>query len=202
MKHLDIDNQIEKIDSILNEIAQNIYENRNNDSYYHKLEFNTKQLLDHEGYTKFVNSDGELVSIFNDLNYIKENHCLYWFELENEELANNLNLELNEYRFKNLKTVPPINNKNKNSKVFYVGIRQGGFTKYNNLTNITGRICQHLGYYNKFTTPGLQLFEYARNNNYTITIKVVEFKKFKHPKYLNIIEKLVAQKLKPLCGKH
>jgi len=48
MEHLDIENQIEKIDSILNEIAQNIFENRNNDSYYHKLEFNTNQLLDHE----------------------------------------------------------------------------------------------------------------------------------------------------------
>ncbi|PJJ07598.1 hypothetical protein CLU83_0783 [Flavobacterium sp. 1] len=202
MKYLDIENEIEKMDSILNEIAQNIYENRNNDSYYHKLQFNSNQLLDHEGYTKFVNSDGELVSIFNDLNCIKENHCLYWFELENEELANNLNLELNKYRVKNLKTVPPTNNKNKKSKVFYVGIRQGGFTKCNNLTNITGRICQHLGYYDKISTQGLQLFEYARFKNYAITIKVVEFKKFKQTKFLNIIEKLVAQKLKPLCGRH
>ena len=122
---------------------------------------------------------------------------MYWFELENEELANNLNLELNKYRLQNLKTVPPTNN-NKNSKVFYVGIRQGGFTKYNNLTNITGRMCQHLGYYDKFSTQGLQLYEYSRDKNYTITIKVVEFKKFKHPKYLNIIEKLVAKKLNPL----
>ena len=72
MKHLDIDIQIEKIDSILNEIAENIYRNRNNDLFYHKLEFNTNQLIDHEGYTKFINSHGELVSIFNDLNCIKE----------------------------------------------------------------------------------------------------------------------------------
>ena len=202
MKHIDITIQINKIDSILKEIAQNIYENRNNDSYYHKLEFNTNQLLNHEGYTKFVNSDGELVTIFNDLNCIKENHCLYWFELENEELANDLNLELNKYRLKNLKTVPPRNNKNKNSKVFYVGIRQGGYTKYNNLTNITGRICQHLGYYKKPTTQGLQLYEYTRNKSYKITIKVIEFKRFDFAIHLNTIEKLVAQKLKPLCGNH
>lgn len=201
MKLLDIENQIEKIDSILNEIAQNIYENRNNDSSYHKLEFSTNQLLDHEGYTKFVNSHGELVPMFNDLNSIKENHCLYWFELDNEELAKDLNSELKAYRLKNLKTVPPSNN-NTNSKVLYVGIRQGGFTKHNNLTNITGRICQHLGYYDKISTQGLQLCEYTRSKNYRITIKVIEFKKFKHPRYLNTIEKLVAQKLQPLCGKH
>lgn len=201
MKHLDIENQIEKIDTILNEIADNIFENRNNDTFYHKLEFNTNQLLDHEGYTKFVNREGQLVSIFNDLNNIKENHCLYWFELENEELAKNLLIELDRYRSKNLKTVPPTKIKI-TSNVFYVGIRQGGYTKYNNLTNITGRICQHLGYYHKASTQGLQLYEYARNKDYKITIKVVEFKKFKHPKYLNIIEKLVAQKLNPLCGKH
>lgn len=201
MKMLNIENQIEKIDTILNEIADNIFENRNNDTFYHKLEFNTNQLLDHEGYTKFVNREGELVSIFNDLNNIKENHCLYWFELENEELAYKLKLELDEYRDKNLKTVPaPC--QNKNSNVFYVGIRQGGYTKYNNLTNITGRICQHLGYYHKSSTQGLQLYEYARNKDFKITIKVVEFKKFNPTKYLNIIEKLVAQKLNPLCGKH
>lgn len=201
MKHLDIGKKIKIVDSILNEIAQNIYDNRNNDSFYHKLEFNTNQLLDHEGYKKFVNSEGELVSIFNDLNNIKENYCLYWFELENEEKANYLTLELNFYRNKKMKKVPATN-KNKNSNVFYVGIRQGGYTKYNNLTHITGRICQHLGYYKEPTTQGLQLYEFARNKNYKITIKVVEFKKFNHPKYLNIIEKLVAQKLRPLCGRH
>lgn len=201
MKPLDIDIEIEKTDSILNEIAENIYENRNNDSFYNKLELNTNQLIDHENYTKFVNSSGELVPIFKKLNEIKENHCLYWFELENEELANKLSIELNSYRLNGIKKVPA-SNKNKNSKVLYVGIRQGGYTKHNNLTNITGRICQHLGYYKEASTQGLQLYEYSRNKGYKITIKVVEFKRFKHAKYLNIIEKLVAQKLKPLCGSH
>lgn len=201
MKHLDINLQIDKIDYLLNEIAQNIYENRNNDSFYHKLEFNTNQLINHEGYMKFVNCHGELVPIFNDLNCIKENHCLYWFELENEETAQNLIHELDSYRKEKIKKVPA-SNKNKNSNVVYVGVRQGGFTKKLNLTNITGRICQHLGYYHQPNTQGLQLYEYSRDKNYKIIIKVIEFKRFAFAKYLNIIEKKVAQKLNPLCGSH
>lgn len=201
MKQLDIEVEVEKIDFILNEIAQNIYENRNNDSFYHKLEFNTNQLINHEGYTKFVNCHGELVSIFNDLNCIKENHCLYWFELENEEAINDLVLELDSYKNKKIKKVPK-RNKNKNSNVLYVGVRQGGFTKKLNLTNITSRICQHLGYYHQPNTQGLQLYEYSRDKNYKIIIKVIEFKRFAFAKYLNIIEKKVAQKLNPLCGSH
>lgn len=201
MKHLDIENQIEKIDYLLNEIAQNIYENRNNDTFYHKLEFNTNQLINHEGYTKFVNCHGELVPIFNDLNRIKENHCLYWFELENEETTHNLILDMDSYRHKKLKKVPA-SNKNKNSNVLYVGVRQGGYVKSKKLTNITSRICQHLGYYDKPRTQGLQLYEYSRYKNYKIIVKVIEFKRFAFAKYLNIIEKKVAQKLNPLCGSH
>lgn len=201
MKHLDINLRIDKIDYLLNEIAQNIYENRNNDSFYHKLEFNTNQLINHEGYTKFVNCHGELAPIFNDLNLIKENHCLYWFELENEETTHNLILDMDSYRHKKLKKVPA-SNKNKNSNILYVGVRQGGYVKSKKLTNITSRICQHLGYYDKPSTQGLQLYEYSRDKNYKIIVKVIEFKRFTFARYLNIIEKKVAQKLNPLCGSH
>ncbi|WP_310555542.1 hypothetical protein [Flavobacterium sp.] len=201
MKTINIDRQINEINELLTSYVQTIYENKNNDEYYHKLEFNTNQLIDHKNYTKFINNYGELIPIFKDPNEIQENHCLYWFELDNEKVAEDLKKELDAYRIQKLKKVPATNT-NDNSNVLYVGIRQGGYTKSKNLTNITGRICQHLGYYENNSTQGLQLYEYARNKNYKITIKVIEFKRFEYSAYLNIFEKLIAEKLKPLCGRH
>lgn len=191
-------------------IVREILERKDDDSFYHKIVFNTNQLIDHENYTCFPNSDPRLSHLFTSLNTV-ENHCLYWFELDNIEKATVLNNLLNDYRtLKSSKKVPATNN-NTNSNVLYVGIRQGGVTgrkkdkkgsiiKFG-LTNIVGRINQHLGYYKVVSTQGLQLYEYAKGLDFNITIKVIEFKGLEK-KYLNIIEKLVAKELEPLSGRH
>lgn len=83
----------------------------------------------------------------------------------------------------------------------YVGIRQGGKT-LSGLTNIVGRINQHLGYYKVPTTQGLQLVHYAKGKDFQLTMNVVEFKDLENPMYLNLIEKMVADELRPLCGRH
>lgn len=139
---------------------------------------------------------------------------MYWFELESNKKAEELNNLLNDYRQKkdkilNYKTVPATN-KNKDSNILYVGIRQGGGSKDKKdkegnitlgVTNIVGRINQHLGYYHVASTQGLQLYEYAKGLDFNITIKVIEFVGL-DTKYLNIIEKLVAKELEPLSGRH
>jgi len=189
------------IDREIKAIVETIYQNRDNDSFYHKGTFNTKDLPHHNNYSHFPNINPDFQTIiFTKLNAISKNHCLYWFELENEEKATELVNLLNDYRkIEGCKTVPP-ENKNKNSKVLYLGVRQGGVIK-SGLTNIEGRMNQHLGYYNMATTQGLQLYEYAKGKDFNITIKVVEFEGME-AYCLNVIEKLLAKKMMPLSGKH
>ena len=205
---MDVENQSKKITKQFDEIVKEIINRKNDDSFYHKIQFNTNQLIDHNNYTTFPNSDPRLAPLFASLNSVT-NHCLYWFELDSVEKAVSLNGLLNDYRKLNLKTVPATN-KNDNRNILYVGIRQGGGSKDRKdkngniilgLTNIVGRINQHLGYYKVVSTQGLQLYEYAKGLDFNITIKVVEFEGLEK-KYLNIIEKLVAKELKPLSGRH
>ncbi|MEE1899565.1 hypothetical protein V1389_14545 [Flavobacterium rakeshii] len=145
---------------------------------------------------------GELIPLFQFLDS-KENHCLYWFELEDNDSCMKLNEILNEKReaLRPFRTVP-CTNKNSNSNVLYVGIRRGGFTKKYELSNIAGRMIQHLGYYQVGTTQGLQLIHWAAESNLKVTIKVYEFEKEFPNHYLGSMEKIVAHKLQPLSGKH
>ncbi len=183
------------------DIVDTIYENRDNDNFYHKGTFNTKDLPDHKGYTHSpnINSHFEDV-IFRKLNKITINHCLYWFELESNEKATELKLLMNGYgKIEGCKKIPATN-KNSDSNILYLGVRQGG-VRGDGLTNIEGRMNQHLGYYDKPSTQGLQLYEYAKDRDFNITIKVIEFVGMK-TYYLNVIEKLLAKEMKPLCGRH
>lgn len=141
-------------------------------------------------------------TIFKELDQIK-NHCIYWFELDSTESSFVLNNLLNENRkhLNDRNRVVPVKNLNKESNVLYVGIRRGGTRKYDNLSNISGRLIQHLGYYHVGTTQGLQFAHWAKKSNTEINFKVVEFENLPNL-YLEMIEKLIAFKLKPLCGKH
>jgi len=206
---MNIESQSSIIKEQFGNIVKEIIKRKDDDSFYHKIQFNTNQLIDHNNYTTFPNSDPRLAHLFVSLNSVT-NHCLYWFELDSVAKAVKLDGLLNDYRKLNLKTVPATN-KNENKNILYVGIRQGGVVgrkkdKLGNilkqgLTNILGRINQHLGYYHVASTQGLQLYEYAKGLDFNITIKVIEFEGLEK-KYLNIIEKLVAKELKPLSGRH
>jgi len=59
-----------------------------------------------------------------------------------------------------------------------------------------------MGYYKNSRTQGLQLVHLAKGKDFEITLNVVEFKDLENPMYLNVIEKMVADELKPLCGRH
>ncbi|WP_348661458.1 hypothetical protein [Croceibacter atlanticus] len=92
----------------------------------------------------------------------------------------------------------PALNKNTGSKYFYVGVRKGGKRKRDGLTHIAGRIYHHLGCYSKGSTSGLQLVHWS---NKTIRLSVLELPKGAS-KYLYILEKFYAIKLRPLLGRH
>ncbi|OCK42680.1 hypothetical protein BA195_13955 [Tenacibaculum soleae] len=167
-----------------------------------KYEFNLNQLPNVNEFRTDIRQDENFKQIFSELNK-KESNCIYWFECESIQIATELNNLLdskrNELKF-NQRVVPVIN-KNIDSKIIYVGIRRGGKRKYDGLTNIAGRIIQHLGYYIKGSTQGLQLVHWTEKKNLNIKLNVIEFKELPN-EYLNVVEKLVAYKLKPLCGKH
>ncbi len=187
------------IDKEIEAIVDTIYENRDNDSFYHKGTFNTKDMPNHDEYKYFPNIDpGFQDVIFRKLNTIRVS-CIYWFELESIEKATEFNQLLNLYRANAFRKLPATNN-NTNSKVLYLGKREGGARK-DGLTNIEGRMNQHLGYYEKPTTQGLQLYEYAKDKDFNVTIKVVELEGMKAD-CLNLIEKRLAKKIFPLCGRH
>jgi len=170
---------------------------------FYSKKFNTKNLKEYQEDRYSPNVDKDFRYFFEDLDN-RENHCLYWFELENENKAIQLNNLMNNYRLKkgspNYRTVPATN-KNEESNVLYVGIRRGK-GKPANLSNIVGRINQHMGYYKVARTQGLQLVHYAKGLDFEITLNVVEFKGLQNPMYLNLLEKMVADKLEPLSGRH
>jgi hypothetical protein len=126
--------------------------------------------------------------------------CLYWFECESEEIATKAKKEIYNFKINKLThgRTTPATNKTENSKNLYVGIRQGGNQKKNGATNISDRMWQHLGYYSKGSTQGLQLVYWC---NYKIKLTVIELPDKAKP-FLNIIEKLFALNLKPVVGKH
>lgn len=129
--------------------------------------------------------------------------ALYWFETDTIEQAQQLKKDLEDFRDNRAKIelrAIPAKNKydNNNSKVLYVGVRQGGARKRDGLSNISGRIFQHIGCYEKGSTKSLQLHFWAKS---PLKLNVLALNGV-DKNYLYILEKLFAIQLKPLCGKH
>ncbi|KOS05035.1 hypothetical protein AM493_02535 [Flavobacterium akiainvivens] len=172
--------------------------------------FNLKDLPDAFEYTanlnpnhKSIRSHQTFKPIFDELD-AKKNSCLYWFELDDDincktliDLLNTSRLSLAEKE-----RIVPVANKNCDSNVLYVGIRRRGYTQKWKLSNISGRMIQHLGYYAKGSTQGLQLAYWAAEAGLDIKLNVVQFEEDFPNAYLEAFEKIMAYKLKPLCGKH
>lgn len=143
--------------------------------------------------------DEQLSSIILDLNAYNK-PCLYWFSTQENETSSILMNHLNAFREtgKKLNRTFPAKNRNSNSNIIYVGKRNAGVRRRDNLTNIAGRIAIHLGYYEKGSTQGLQLAYWAK---YHLTLNVMVLP-IEAADYLDILEKLLAKTLKPLCGRH
>jgi|GEM_PF-1972387 len=128
-----------------------------------------------------------------------EEPCIYWFKGEDELVGQKFLADLNSFREKKTgRNLPAKNNYRRNSNCLYLGIRQGGTRKKDGFSFIAGRISTHLGYYHVPTTQGLNLAYWAKD---IITLKVMVLPK-EASIYLNVLEKLYAKQLKPLCGKH
>ncbi|MDB4292889.1 hypothetical protein N9954_05725 [Maribacter sp.] len=199
---INITNKTSKIDDIFKPIVNDIVTKKSID---YSESFNIKDLPDNDGFRIHPNTLPEFDCLYRPLDK-KNKDCLYWFELESIEKAIELNNILNTYRLSNKKGNVdyrniPATNKNETSNVLYVGIRRKSKANKPRITSIVGRINQHLGYYKNQNTQGLQLIHFAKNCDFKVTLNVVEIIS-ENDIYLNIIEKKVADKLKPLCGRH
>lgn len=132
-----------------------------------------------------------------------ETNCLYWFETENAfdgkilvDLLENKRTFLKD----NIRIVPP-KNKNQDSKVIYLGVRQGGKPTKDGSTKIGGRIFHHYGLYKIGTTQGLQLKYWAELQKINLKLNIIELE-VENIKHLYIIEKMFSNSLKPLLGVH
>lgn len=174
---------------------------------YDSFTFNTSDLPDIVEFTfnQDIRKHPVFESLFDKTEQIKSN-CLYWFSVKSEEegiilkklLSDNKTALWNEDKKKC--RVLPARNLN-NSNIIYVGVRKGSNAKKQNITNISGRFVQHLGYYKEGRTQGLQLSHFSRDLNIDITIHFYKLDSCPD-EYLYILEKIFAKKLKPICGKH
>lgn len=158
--------------------------------------------------TKKIDYIPNLVSIVEELKKVHK-PCLYWFETETIDESKELFSLIEKFRDRSKlegRTIPAKNNysKGKNyvpSKIIYVGKRFQGIRQYDKLTNIAGRIIIHFGYYAAGSTQGLQLANWAREYNGKLFLKILPLPQ-ESEGYLELLEKLLAKKLKPLCGRH
>lgn len=143
-----------------------------------------------------------LGNLFRDLDKI-QNDCLYWFEVDSNEIADKMVTALNDFRIINNTNLVnhrrvPAKGKYNGSKILYVGTRQGKVRKRDGLTTIASRTFQHLGFYEKGSTGALHFWYWAKHS---VKLNVIELP-VEMSKYRNVLETLLAIKLKPVIGTH
>jgi hypothetical protein len=119
---------------------------------------------------------------------------VYWFEIVSPVSTEAIVKALLKYKRRAIRKAIPAIRKSPNhgTNVLYVGKVMKGFA---------GRVVTHLGYYKVPRTQGLQLFHWSKELQLTLKLHVYTFKKELAPMMI-VIERGVADDLKPLLGKH
>lgn len=191
----------QRINQQVNNIVTRIFK----DVEAHKIcRFHLSELPESNNWQNHPNIDPVFKKHLDVLNHYKRD-CLYWFNCDTKEDAEILNQALNAYRSKKgqngYRVVPTTNKLDGKEKTIYVGVRRGNTAKNPKLTNIMGRINQHLGYYHQPKTQGLQFLHWAKDLEMYLTLYVVHFDD-NLDSILYVIEKAVAKHLVPHCGRH
>jgi hypothetical protein len=117
------------------------------------------------------------------------------FELQDKSDCKRVVEALKKVKSENIgRILPPFKTKIPESKYLYVGKVQ---------REVGGRMVTHLGYYNTTGNHGLQLAFWAKDMipSLQITVSIYRFKSEMTP-YISSFEKILADKLKPIIGKH
>ncbi len=143
----------------------------------------------------------EFKDIFEKLENIQDNPCLYIFEIESETSTNVIIENLKNFGNQTEKVIPKLKSKiPENSRTLYVG-------KVNNI--VWGRLITHLGFHTHKNNGnpkasinhGLQLHFWAKELLLQIKYTVIEFE-HDMKDILPVLEKQLANKLNPIIGKH
>jgi hypothetical protein len=137
----------------------------------------------------------ELHSFDKDGSPVNKFPCLYVFEIVNDptipDIYNAFELAKHEVTTRNF---PAMKSNKSNSQYLYVGKR---------LSDVGGRMVEHLGYNYKRVNHGLQLAFWARKLNppLILNVHILKFIPEMRP-YLSAFETILANELKPMIGKH
>lgn len=198
---MNISEQKHKIEEQVNSIVDDILK-RTKD--FKICKFHLSELPESNNWQNHPNTDPYFKKHVAKLDEYKKD-CLYWFDCDNKEDAEILDHALVEYRAKkgqkDYRAVPTSNKYVGKGKTIYVGVRRGSTAKKPRLINIMGRINQHLGYYHQPKTQGLQFLHWAKDLDIDITLYVVHFED-SLDSLLYVLEKEVAKRLIPHCGRH
>lgn len=143
----------------------------------------------------------EFKEIFEKLEGIQDNPCLYIFEIESETSANVIIENLKNFGNQTEKVIPKLKSKiPENSRTLYVG-------KVNSI--VWGRLITHLGFHTHKNNGnpkasinhGLQLHFWAKELSLQIKYTVIEFE-HNMKDILPVLEKQLANKINPIIGKH
>ncbi|MGJ7030223.1 hypothetical protein [Niabella hirudinis] len=157
--------------------------------------------LDERFLSEDIRHSLEFKEIFQQLEKIQDNPCLYVFEIESEISTKKIIESLKNFGNQTEKVIPKLKTKiPEHSKTLYVG-------KVNSL--VWGRLITHLGFHthkNKGNPKasinhGLQLHFWAKDLLLQIKYTVIEFE-HNMKDVLPVLEKQLAFKLNPIIGKH
>ena len=131
--------------------------------------------------------------MFDELNKFK---CpvLYWFEIIQPASTEVILKAIKSYKRRGVsKAIPAIRKAPfHGTNILYVGKVIRGFS---------GRVNTHLGYYKVSRTQGLQLYHWSTEIKLSLKLHVYTFKPELGP-MMEVLERGMADKLKPLLGKH
>lgn len=197
---IDIIEEKKTIEKQVDVIVKKILENQ---SHFKICTFHLSELPESNNWENHPNIDENFKHRVKELDEYKKD-CLYWFSCDDNDKAKELDKALCVYRGNKGKpeyrVVPTTNRLEGKRSVIYVGVRRGGVSA-KGLTNIMGRVNQHLGYYEQAKTQGLQLLHWAKVLDINITLHVVHFND-ELGSLLYVIEKAIAKELVPHCGRH
>jgi hypothetical protein len=141
-----------------------------------------------------ITKEGDYVEMFNQLQEFEEFPALYLFEIDSSIDYNNIMATIEE-TIQSTNLHFPANNKNlQNSGILYIGkVKSCAW----------GRLIQHLGYHKNKNSHGLQIDFWAKKITQPLHLKfTVMFFEKEAANYVEILETALAEKFKPIIGKH
>lgn len=157
------------------------------------FEIDCKELIYNSADKHICDSD-YFVANFDKLKLIEKKPTIYWFEIDtrNHSPENLFNIFKDHKENKSKRNLPAIYTYHSETKVLYLGKSK---------SCLWGRLLLHLGFHDDKHSQGLVLNEWATKINLKLTFNYIVFNE-EMADLLAIYELKLAQKTKPLIGKH